>query len=110
MRGVDRQEFLKRADECLRRVETWLGRLDENEVDFSTSDGLVTIEFPDDARFVLNRQTAANQMWLAAGARAWHYRWDPARATWADDRDAHELWTRLAEVVGGKVGHSVAAP
>jgi len=42
---------------------------------------LLTIEFPDDARFVLNRQTGASQMWLAAGARAWHYRWDPARDT-----------------------------
>jgi len=49
-------------------------------------------------------------MWLAAGARAWHYRWDPARDTWTDDRDAHELWTRLADVVGQKIGHPVDAP
>ena len=29
-------------------------------------------------RYVLNRQTATNQMWFAAGASAWHFAFDAA--------------------------------
>ena len=105
---MDRQEYLHLVDACLRDVERWVCGLDEEEVDFATGDGLLTIEFTDGARFVLNRQTPASQMWFAAGARAWHYRWDPARRTWVDDRDGHELYARLAEVVADKLGHPVA--
>ena len=106
---MERQEYLQHVDACIRRVERWLDRLDPDEIDFSTGDGLLQIEFNDGARFVLNRQTPASQMWLAAGARAWHYDFDAARDPWVDHRDGHDLYARLTEVVGGKLGHSVPA-
>jgi CyaY protein len=104
---MDRQTYLRLADECLERVVDALEPFDPDEIDYSTSDGVVTIEFPDRARYVLNRQTATNQMWFAAGARAWHYGWDPERQAWLDDRDGHELFSRIAEVLSAKVGRAV---
>ena len=104
---MDRQQFLRLADECLQRVVSWLEPFDPDEIDFAESDGVVTIEFADKKRYVLNRQTAADQMWLAAGARAWHYDWDEKKKTWVDDRDGHELYQRVAEVVSEKIGRSV---
>src|SRR5215468_9975904 len=96
--AMDEQEYLRAADACLDRVGRWLGELED--VDVTAGDGLVTLEFDDGARFVLNRQAAARQIWLAAGARAWHFGWDDARHTWVDDRDGHDLYGRIAEVVG----------
>lgn len=104
---MDRSLYLRRADECLERVAAWLERFDPDEVDFSTTDGVVTIEFADRARFVLNRQTAADQMWFAAGARAYHYEWNDERGAWCDDRDGHELLAKIAEAVSGKIGRNV---
>jgi len=40
------QEYLHLADTCLARVATWLEDFDPDEVDFSTTDGMVSIEFP----------------------------------------------------------------
>lgn len=99
---MDEQEYLRAADACLERAARWLGDLED--LDVTAGDGLVTVEFDDGTRFVMNRQSAARQMWLAAGARAWHYGWDAARASWRDDRDGHELFARLGEVVGAKLG------
>ena len=107
MPAMDRQEYLRRADECIERVVRALEPLDADEVDFDSSDGVVTLEFADRTRYVLNRQTAANQMWFAAGARAYHYGWDEARKTWLDDRDAHEIYAKVAEVVSQKLGRTV---
>ena len=100
------QEYLRLADTCLGRVARWLESLDPDEVDYSTTDGMVTIEFPDGVRFVLNRQSGNHQMWFAAGARAWHYNWDGA--AWLDDRDRHRLDARIVEVVRAKLGRAVA--
>ncbi len=104
---MDQNEFLKRADECLGAVTKWLETLDPDEVDYVTGDGVVTIEFPDGGKFILSRQAATSQIWFAAGARAWHYNRDAPGARWADDRDGHHLYGRLAEVISERVGHPV---
>ena len=65
------------------------------------------VMFADGTRYVLNRQAAANQMWFAAGARAWHYDW--ADGTWVDDRDGHELYANVQRTVVEKLGRDVAA-
>lgn len=102
------QEFLKLADECLGRVADWLEDFDPDELDYSTTDGVVTLVFADGKRFVLNRQTAANQMWFAAGARAWHYNFDAQRRSWIDDKEGIELFARISLVVSEKLGRKVA--
>ena len=107
---MDPQEYQRCAETCLRRVAAWLEGFDPDEVDYSVGDGKVTLEFPDGMRFVLNRQGAASQMWFAAVDRAWHYDWDPQRETWVDDRDGRDLYANLADAVGRKLAHPVAAP
>ena len=104
---MDANEFLKSADQGLGAVAKWLETLDPDEVDYVTGDGVVTIEFPDGGKFILSRQAATSQIWLAAGARAWHYNLDPAGTRWIDDRDGHDLYARLAEVISERVGHPV---
>jgi len=105
---MDEQGYLRAADACLERAARWLEPLEE--IDITASDGLVTMEFEDGTRFVLNRQAAARQIWLAAGARAWHYRFDDAAGVWVDDRDGHELFGRLATAVGEKLGVQLDVP
>lgn len=100
---MDTQDaYAQAAEACLGAVVDWLA--DVEDVDFVTRDGLVEIQFEDGARYVLNRQGAAKQMWLAAGARAWHYDLDPASGEWVDDRDRHRLRDRLVELLSGKLG------
>ena len=104
---MNTQEYLHLADACLARVQSWLGALDPDGADSPTPAGMVSSEFPDEPRFVRNRQSGNHQMWFAAGVRAWHYDWDPARETWVDDRDGHDLYDRVREVVAEKLGRSV---
>ena len=48
---MDEKEYLRRADECLGAVAKWLETLDPDEVDYTTGDGVVTMEFPDGGKF-----------------------------------------------------------
>lgn len=104
---MDKQEYRKRVDECLERVTRAVADFDPDQVDFAGSDGVLKILFPDRPAFVLNRQEAVQQMWFAAGARAWHYGWDAARETWVDDRDGHELYGNIAGLLSEKLGRTV---
>jgi len=100
--------FQRDADACLKKIERWLEGFDPDELDYSTRDGVVELEFADGARFVVSRQSAADQIWLAAGARGWHYGLDAASGAWKDDRDGHDLYANLASVVSAKLGRVVA--
>ncbi len=104
---MEKSTFLKLADTCLSAVCTWLEAFDPDEVDFAESDGVVKIQFPDGASFVLNRQTAADQMWYAAGVRAWHYNYVADERAWRCDKDGHELLACIAASVAQKLGRSV---
>lgn len=105
---MDTTDYARAAEQCLEAVTNWLA--DVEDLDLTTRDGLVQIEFDDGARWVLNRQGAARQMWLAAGARAWHYDLDPASGQWLDDRDRHRLLDRLVELVSAKLGRALPFP
>ena len=101
------KQFRDMADDCLERTADWLEAFDPDDLDFSTADGVITLEFADGTRFVLNRQSGNNQMWFAAGARAWHYDWNEDKNAWLDDKDGHELFGNIERVVADKFGRAV---
>lgn len=93
---------------CLKKVEDWLEDFDPDELDFTPSDGVITLEFGDGTKYVLNRQSAAEQVWYAAGARAWHFNYDEARGQWIDDKEGFDLYERILETVGTKLGRTLS--
>src|SRR5260370_34038295 len=102
---MDGNEFRERSDACLAKVAKWLEDLDPDEGDYTTAEGVVTIEFAGGAKFSLSRQSQMKQMWLAAGSHAYHYNWDLARSIWLDDKDSHQLLRRLAESISVQLVH-----
>ncbi len=108
--AIDDATFRRLSDACIARVQGWVEGFDPDELDFASADGVLTLEFADRARFVLNRQAGSRQMWFAAGARAWHYDWDATGAVWRDDSDGHELLGNVARAVSEKLGRAVAPP
>jgi len=101
---VDEREFIERADECIARVARWLDDFDPDELDYSDTDGVISMEFADGSKFILSRNLAMKQMWLAAGAAGYHYNFNVAASSWKSDRDGHDLYAKLAEVVCEKLG------
>ena len=101
---MDEAKYLLLADAALEKAADWLEEFDPDVVDFGTTDGVVTIEFPCGQKYILNRQRGSHQMWFAAGAEAWHYDWSDEREAWLDDKDGHELFANLEARVRTKAG------
>lgn len=99
--------FLQRAHELLRGLLRTLDTFDPDELEAESSEGVVRLTFADGSKCILNRQSAANQMWLAEGATAWHFEWDAVSGAWLDTKGRGELRTVLAGVVSRRLGRTV---
>src|SRR2546421_8312908 len=99
---IDEARFEELADRLLRALESALGDVDGIEVDLES--GILTIEFEDGVRFVVNSHRAARQIWMAAGAEAWHFDVDAGSSVWTAKKTGDELWSCIEHQVGQKLG------
>ncbi len=102
---MDEKEFARRAAEALSRLDDALRDLDGVEADLAGD--ILTLEFEDDSKFVVNSHSAAQQIWLSANLTAWHFSWDPASKSWRDNRSGAELFAELGKLVGAKLAAPV---
>lgn len=105
--ALDESTFRRLSEETLAGAAEWAAEFDPDELDFREADGVLTLEFADGTRFVLNRQAGSRQMWYAAGARAWHYDWDADGSRWVDDRDGHALRENVTRTIAEKLGRTI---
>lgn len=102
---MDEAEFAERAEAVLARIEA---ALEESGVDADVErkeGGIVEIEYDDGSRMVINRHSAAREIWVAARSGGFHFRWDGA--AWRDSRDGGELFAALSRLVSAQSGQPV---
>jgi len=54
---------------------------------------------------VINRHGVARELWVAARAGGFHFRWDGA--AWRDTREGTELFAALSKLVSAQAGQPV---
>ena len=68
---------------------------------------VITIEFDDKSRYVVNSHLAARQIWLAAERSAWHFDYVSEQSAWIDKKSGAELWSQLESLLTKKLGRSL---
>jgi len=68
---------------------------------------ILTIEFPDGTRYVLNSHRAARQIWLSAERSAWHFDYVPSSNSWIAAKSGDEMWSTLTRLLSAKLGTAV---
>lgn len=94
-------DYAARAE--LRRIEDAFADIDPDDVEVSTSDGVLRLDLRDGTKIVINSHRAARQIWMAAVASAWHF--DPTDAgTWIAAKSGDELRATLERLVKDRIG------
>jgi CyaY protein len=97
---MDDTTYQKLASQVLRQVEDLFEDIDAEDVDYERAGDVLTLTFKSGKKCVLNTQRPTRQMWLAAGARAWHFSFDAASGTWLDDKGQNiELLAQVRAIV-----------
>jgi CyaY protein len=102
---MDEREFEALAGKTLERIER---ALDESGVDAQPElkeGGVLELEFDDGSRIVVNRHSAAREIWVAARSGGFHFRWDGS--AWRDTRSGTELFAALSKLVSAQSGTGV---
>lgn len=98
-------EFDALASRALERVEAAL-EASGIDADFELKEGgVLEIEFADRSKIIVNRHGAAREIWVAARAGGFHFRWDGA--AWRDTREGGELFAALSKLVSAQGGEAV---
>jgi len=90
-------EFDSLADAMLERIAR---AVEESGADCDCEpkgSGVLELEFADGSRIVVNRHSAARQIWVAARSGGYHFRWDGS--DWVDTREGSELLAALSKLV-----------
>lgn len=101
------QEFLQRAETLMQGLLAKLDTFDPDELEADSAAGVIKMAFADRSVCVLNRQTAAHQIWLAEGATAWHFERDAETDTWMDTKGRGSLPAVLSEVLSRRLGRAI---
>jgi CyaY protein len=98
-------EFERLATLALARVEAAL-EASGSDADFELKEGgVLEIEFADGSKIIVNRHGAAREIWVAARAGGFHFRWDGS--AWRDTRDGSELFAALSRLISAQGGEPV---
>ncbi|WP_371323659.1 iron donor protein CyaY [Dechloromonas sp. ZY10] len=102
---MDDKDFSSAADAILARIDQALEACDA-DLDFELqAGGILEIEFADSSKIIVNRHAVAKEIWVAARAGGFHFRWQDGQ--WVDTRDGAELLQKLSALASQQAGEQV---
>ncbi len=103
---MNETEFNALAEAMLARIEA---ALDAATVDIDYEvmpGGVLELEFENGSKIIINRHTAAREIWVAAKSGGFHFRYDDG--SWVGTRDGVELMEALSRLVSQQAGEVVS--
>ena len=104
-RALSDADYHRETAALLARIEAAADRwLQDDVIDIDTqrTGGLLELSFPDGSKIVVNTQPPLHEVWLAARAGGYHYRWVDGR--WLDTRDGSEFVDSLSRQASAQAG------
>lgn len=102
---MDDKEFNRLAEATLARIEVGL-EASGVDLDFElAAGGVLEIEFTDGSKIIVNRHGVAQEIWVAARAGGFHFRWNGS--AWCDTRDDTELFVKLSALASQQAGETL---
>lgn len=107
---LDEQQYYERAKKTLHELVDSLDEVSQQAgetFEVELANDILTLDFPDGARFVINSHRAARQIWMAANTSAWHFNWHADVAQWLCSKTNAELWQVVTDQLRRKTGKPV---
>ena len=77
------------------------------DIDYDTVSDILTIEFEDSSKIIINYQSANGQLWLAARSGGFHYDYDGEKDIWKNDRNGTDFFDELSRLATEQAGEAI---
>jgi len=92
--------------ETLEQLEELLDNCDA-DIDCDTVSDILTIEFEDRSKIIINYQSANGQLWLAARSGGFHFDYDSETGSWKNDRNGVDFFDHLSKLATEQAGETI---
>ena len=89
-------EYLVLAEMLYHKIEDAI-EASEADIDYDQNGSLLTLEFDDCSKLIINRQQPLHQVWLATQENGHHY--DYIDGKWIDNRSGNEFLNFLSKAI-----------
>jgi CyaY protein len=93
---MNESEFDKKATDTLLTIEQGIEESGA-DIDFEAAGGILTLEFANGTKIIINKQGAARQIWVAAKSGGYHYGFVDGQ--WINDQGGGELMRELSQFI-----------
>ena len=109
--------FKELVEDIIIQIEDAIEELD-SDIDYESSDGILTIIMENKSQIIINRQTAALQLWLAAKSGGYHFDYagknvgnnvgnNIEKSDWQDDRSGEAFLDTLNRCLTEQSGEKI---
>lgn len=101
-------EYMDRAEALLARIEACCDRINEQteaDIDNQRVGGMVTLSFRNGSQIVVNLQKPLHEVWMAARAGGFHYKFDGS--SWLDTKGQGEFFASLSRYASEQAGLAI---
>ena len=98
-------EFMDRAEALLAQVENSCDHINDDsdaDIDNQRVGAMVTLSFRNGTQIIVNLQKPLHEVWMAARAGGFHYRFDGVQ--WSDTKGQGEFFDHLALYASEQAG------
>ncbi|MBH1957335.1 iron donor protein CyaY [Polaromonas sp.] len=98
-------EYQNQAESVLKAIERACDRLnDESDVDIDNqrTGGMITLTFSNRSQVIINLQKPLQEIWMAARAGGFHYKFNGEQ--WTDTKDSTEFFANLSRYASEQAG------
>jgi CyaY protein len=97
-------DYVNHAEALLRAVEAHCDRINDAtdaDIDNQRMGGMITLTFANRSQIIINLQKPLQEVWMAARAGGFHYKYTDA---WRNTRDASEFFADLTRYASEQSG------
>ncbi len=77
------------------------------DIDYDNVSDILTLEFENDSKIIINKQTPLSQLWVAARSGGFHFDYDAADECWRLQGSSDELFDCLGRYCSEQAGTEV---
>jgi CyaY protein len=104
---VDESKFNLLAEETMIAIEEAIEASDA-DIDYDNVADILTLEFPNRSRIIINKQTPLSQIWVAAKSGGYHFDFDEKSSNWRLNTSTEkDLFTQLSLYCSEQLGVAV---
>ena len=98
-------QFMDKAEALLGAIEDCCDRINDDtdaDIDNQRVGGMITLTFANGSQIIVNQQRPLHEIWMAAKAGGFHYKFDGAK--WMDTKGNGEFFANLTRYAAQQAG------